>query len=133
VLADVLSGDRLNRLRDAELKSQPGQALTIPELFDTVQAGIWKEVVKPDGKPIQSSSLRRALQRDYMNTLTTMVLRLGNAPEDARTIARYKLRQLRDALNTSLRRPDLDTYTRAHFEESRDRISKALDAQLQSG
>lgn len=133
VLSDVLSGDRLNRLRDAELKSKPGQALTIPELFDTLQAGIWKEVVNPESKPVQSSSLRRALQRDYMNTLTTMVLRLGNAPEDARTIARYKLRQLRDALSTSLRRQDLDTYTRAHFEESRDRISKALDAQLQSG
>jgi hypothetical protein len=45
VLADLLSADRLARLRDNELKTNPEQALTLPELFSTLQQQIWSEVV----------------------------------------------------------------------------------------
>ncbi|NMG08763.1 peptidase M43 [Brasilonema sp. UFV-L1] len=129
VLWDLLSGDRLSRLKDIELKNQGNQTLSIPELFDTLQNGIWTEVLKPNDKPIVISSLRRGLQRKYVDKLTMMVLRKEPVPEDARTLAWYKLKQLNeklDGLSSS------DEYTKAHLLETRDRINKVLNAQVQA-
>jgi len=128
VLWDLLSRDRLDRLEDIELKSQPGQALTLPELFDTLQSGIWTEVLKPKGKSIKISSLRRGLQRQYLDILTDMVLRKQNVPEDAHTLAWYKMRQLAEKLDKV---DSDDEYTKAHLLETRDRINKVLNAPLQ--
>jgi len=134
VLRDLLSGDRLTRLRDIELKSEADQALTLPELFLTLEQSIWTEVVQPDDKSVKISSIRRSLQRDYLDVLTSMVLRKADVPEDARTLAWYRLREFQGSLNTALRKQgrNMDTYTKAHLEETSDRISKALNAQIQS-
>ncbi|MFZ4730827.1 MAG: zinc-dependent metalloprotease, partial [Pseudanabaena sp.] len=149
VLSDLLSSERLQRLRDTELKTAAGQALTLPELFDTLLQGIWTEVLQPPNDLTQVSSLRRSLQRQHMNLLVNLALRnrlspdkidnfldfvvgmqTSNPPEDARTLAWYQLRQLRDRLANVLRdRGDkLDLYTKAHLEEASDRIAKAIDA-----
>ncbi|MEH2324097.1 MAG: zinc-dependent metalloprotease [Nostoc sp.] len=128
VLRDLLSGDRLSRLKDIELKTKPENALTLPELFDTLQSDIWTEVIKPKGKPMKIASLRRGLQRQYLDILTAMVLRKEYVPEDARTLAWYKLKQLDEKLkgvNSD------DEYTKAHLLETRDRIEKVLNAPLQ--
>jgi hypothetical protein len=126
VLRDLLASDRLTRLKDLELKSASGKALTLPELFDTLQTGIWSEVFQPKGK-LQISSLRRGLQREYLNVLMGMVLRKESAPEDARTLAWYKLKQL----NNQLRKVrSEDEYTQAFLLETRDRIEKTLNAPL---
>jgi hypothetical protein len=128
VLLDLLSGDRLSRLKDIELKSQPEKALSLPELFNTLQNGIWTEVLKPKSQSWKISSLRRGLQRQYLAILTGMVLRKEAVPEDARTLAWYKLRQLRDKLADV---SSDDEYTKAHLLETRDRIEKILNAPLQ--
>jgi hypothetical protein len=126
VLRDLLASDRLTRLKDLELKSASEKSLTLPELFDTLQTGIWSEVLQPKGK-VQISSLRRGLQREYLNVLMGMVLRKEAAPEDARTLAWYKLKQL----NNQLRRVNSeDEYTQAFLLETRDRIEKTLNAPL---
>jgi hypothetical protein len=133
VLRDLLSGDRLSRLRDLELKSQPKQALTLPELFTTLQDDIWMEVLDPDKTPTNISSLRRAVQREHLKIMTDMILRKSNVPEDARTLAWYNLRQLREKLHKAVSRSGkLDEYTKAHLEETRDRIAKTLDARVES-
>ncbi|MDZ8185264.1 MAG: zinc-dependent metalloprotease [Nostoc sp. ChiSLP02] len=129
VLRDLLSGDRLSRLKDIELKTKPENALTLPELFDTLQSGIWTEVIKPKGKPMKIASLRRGLQREYLDILSGMVLRKQYVPEDARTLAWYKLRQLDDKLKDV---SSDDEYTKAHLLETRDRIEKILNAPLQA-
>ncbi|MBN3909006.1 MAG: zinc-dependent metalloprotease [Nostoc sp. NMS1] len=128
VLRDLLSGDRLSRLKDIELKTKPENALTLPELFDTLQSGIWTEVIKPKGKPMKIASLRRGLQRQYLDILTDMVLRKEYVPEDARTLAWYKLKQLDEKLKGV---NSEDEYTKAHLLETRDRIEKVLNAPLQ--
>jgi hypothetical protein len=129
VLSDLLSSDRLSRLKDIELKTAQGKSLPLPELFDTLQSGIWTEVVNPQkNKPLQIASLRRGLQRQYLTLLTDMVLRKRSVPEDARTLAWYKLRQLKDKLDGA---SSSDEYTKAHLLETRDRIQKVLDAPLQ--
>lgn len=152
ILSSLLSSERLRRLANTELKTNVGEALTIPELFDNLQQSIWTEVINPNDLT-QISSSRRSLQRQYMNLLVNLALRnrlsfdkidnfldlivglrTANPPEDARTIAWYQLRQLRDRLANVLRdRGDkLDTYTKAHLEEASDRIAKAIDAKLQA-
>lgn len=134
VLRDLLSGDRLTRLRDIELKSRSKQALTLPELFLTLEQSVWTEVLPQYDKPVNISSIRRSLQRSYLDILTNMVLRKTNVPEDARTLAWYRLRELQGSLSAALRRQggDMDMYTKAHLEETRDRISKVLEAPLQA-
>lgn len=133
VLRQLLDHDRLARLRDADLRASPDQVLTIPELFTTLQTTIWRGVLHPQDK-LQLSSLQRGLQREYLNVMTSIVLRTVDVPEDARTVAWYHLKQLRTALETALRRKGkgMDTYTRAHLEETHDRIVKSLNAQLQA-
>jgi hypothetical protein len=107
--------------------------MTLPELYTTLQKGIWTEVVEPDKEPRNISSLRRALQREHLNLMTRMVLRSVDVPEDARTLAWYNLRQLRDKLKKALSHSGkLDEYTKAHLEETRDRINKTLNAEIQS-
>ncbi|MGJ5632860.1 zinc-dependent metalloprotease [Nostoc sp. CALU 1950] len=128
VLRDLFSGDRLSRLKDIELKTKPENALTLPELFETLQSGIWTEVIKPKGKPMKITSLRRGLQRQYLDILTGMVLRKEYVPEDARTLAWYKLKQLDEKLKGV---NSEDEYTKAHLLETRDRIEKVLNAPLQ--
>lgn len=130
ILRILLSGDRLSRLRDLELKASPGESLTMPELFNTLQAGIWTELEEM----VKISSLRRALQREHLQLLINMVLRTVNVPEDGRSLAWSKLRQLRSQIDRTLRKQskNLDEYTIAHLAETRDRITKVLDAPLQS-
>ncbi|WP_375513749.1 zinc-dependent metalloprotease [uncultured Nostoc sp.] len=131
VLRSLLDSDRLNRLQDIELKTLPGEALSMPELFDTLQTGIWTEVLTP-GEPKPISSIRRSLQREHLNILLEMMLGTTDTPEDGRTLAWYKLRQLQKAIDIRLKQlsESLDIYTLAHLEASGDRITKALNAQL---
>lgn len=133
VLHNLLSPDRLARLRDVSLKTQAGQAFTLPELFDTLQTSVWHDVLQPDGK-LQLSSLRRGLQREYLKALTGMVLRTVDVPDDARTLAWYELKQLAEGIDRALKRQgrDVDVETIAHLEETRDRLAKTLDAKLQT-
>jgi hypothetical protein len=133
ILYDLLDYDRLSRLRDAELHTPADQVLSIPELFDTLQTSIWGEVMQPAASPLKLSGLRRGLQRQHINILIAMLLRQVQTPEDARTVARYKLKQMQAAIGPALRKVNnQDIYTKAHLEEARDRITKALEAQLQS-
>lgn len=134
VLRVLLSPVRLARLRDAELKSSPESALRLPEVFDTLQKDIWQEVLQQTNKKMEISTFRRSLQREHLAILIGMVLRKTSVPEDARSFAWYELRQLREGLSKSIRNLDrnADAYTRVHLEETRDRISKVLNAQIQS-
>lgn len=129
ILRSLLSNQRLSNLRDLELKAGSQEALTIPELYETLTEGIWSEVLHAStGENI--SSVRRSLQREHLNLLIGMVLGRRQVPEDARTLAWYELRQLSDRLDEAID-GSWDTYTRAHLEETRDRIEKTLDARYE--
>ncbi len=56
----------------------------------------------------------------------------AGAPEDARSLARATLVELDHRLAHALEEDgtDLDAYTRAHLADSRERIARALDAQM---
>ncbi|NEQ36264.1 MAG: DUF5117 domain-containing protein [Okeania sp. SIO3I5] len=134
ILRSLLSNTRLTRLRDLELKTTPDNLLQLPELFETLQNSIWREVLQPTGGAVEISGMRRSLQREHLNLLISIVLRNRRVPEDARSLAWYELRQLDKDLHKAIkkRRKKMDDYTRAHLEETRDRIVKTLNAQLDS-
>jgi Met-zincin/Domain of unknown function (DUF5117)/Domain of unknown function (DUF5118) len=121
--------DRLARMREGELKN-PAQTLTIPELMDTMQSSIWSEVLNAqDG--FKLAPMRRGLQRQHMNLLVAIALRQYDVPDDAQTVVRYEMRQLKEALTRAMKKADpKDPYTVAHLEETRDRLAKAIDAPL---
>lgn len=141
LLGQLLDPAVLSRIRDAELRAGEGEAtLGIPELFVTLTAVIWAEVTPgakgPNGKPVPArniGSVRRDLQRLHLNTLTRMVVSPApGTPEDARTLARATLVDLATQLDRALAIPKsgLDAYTRAHLQDSRERIGQVLNAQV---
>jgi hypothetical protein len=139
LLAQLLDPVVLSRIRDAELRATEKEpTVTIPELFSTLTAAIWTEVgyPGPDGKTgmlRNITSVRRDLQRIYLNSLIRMIVSpLPDTPEDARTLARATLLDLATQLDRAMVRRgiELDPYTRAHLADSRERINQALNAQM---
>ena len=139
LLGQLLDPAVVSRIRDAELRATEGEpTVTIPELFSTLTAAIWAEVGYPGpggkpGVPRNVTSVRRDLQRLYLNSLIRMLVNpLPDTPEDARTLARATLAELGSQLDQAIaqRGLDLDTYTQAHLVDSRERITQALNAQM---
>jgi len=133
ILRELFYPIRLLRLQDLELKTTANNALTIPELFETVQNGIWTEILANNGE-IKISSIRRSLQREHLEILSNMVLRKMSIPEDAETVAWYQLKQLNNQLEITLKRSKnkMNAYTLAHLEQTRNRIQKILESEVQS-
>jgi hypothetical protein len=138
LLGQLLDPAVLSRIRDAELRAEPSEpTLGLPELFGTLTAAIWAEVGAGTRPRVPRArdvgSVRRDVQRLYLNLLTQMAVAPANGtPEDARALARATLLGLVADLDRALvvPRPDLDPYTRAHLADARDRIRRALDAQM---
>ena len=137
LLGQLLDPVVLARIRDAELRAADGEpTVTIPELFSTLTRAIWSETADAAaGKaaiPRNITSVRRDLQRLYLNSLVRMVVSpLPETPEDARTLARATLADLGGELDRAMaRQMQLDPYTRAHLADSKERISQALNAQM---
>jgi hypothetical protein len=151
-LSQVMLSDRLARVRDMEFKTDSEDVLTLAELYESLYQSVWSEVAMPHDETPAVSSLRRGLQRHHLNILSNLVLRrtfwdalssqsfnefmatlstLG-APEDARVLARYQLRQIKQDLEDTLSSYNgrLEVTTQAHLEDARDRIARVLDAPL---
>jgi hypothetical protein len=124
-LLRVFSPVVLRRIVNNEFKvGDPDKALTLPTLYHTMSAAVWSEL--PEGKNI--SSLRRQLQRAYLNTMIEMVINPSNgAPDDAKMLAWDQLRQLKTRI-AAAQRSRHDEYTRIHLDESLMQITRALDA-----
>jgi hypothetical protein len=122
----------LARLQDAEVKyANPRDAFTMADMFEGLQEAIWSDL-KPGGAG-QINSFRRAVQREHLKRLTRLVLRVdNNTPEDASTLSRYGLTQLRVRIQQALANgKTVHTTTRAHLLESAARIDETLKAQQQ--
>jgi len=155
-LAQLMTPDRLENVHDAELSLGAEQdALTLPELLDTVTSAIFTELkVKPrqDGgvsaepeelaepnlrKPAISTT-RQNLQRSYVGNLVAISLRsrYGSAPQVVKALAGDELKRIQAAAQSALKagslgKAKLDGYTRAHLDETVKRIEKALEATFQ--
>ena len=138
ILERMLYPAVLSRVQDAELKfPKGGDAFTLPELFSGITDAVWVELGRDAGAKQWSnsdafiSSFRRGLQREHLKQLIKLVLEADSGtPEDARSLARLHLGQIRSKIQRVLQnaRGTLDDYSFAHLEESQVRVEKALDA-----
>lgn len=123
----------LSRIQDSEMKvSSPAEAFTLGHLFTGIQDSIWAETKAP-GAALNINSYRRSLQREHLRKMIGMVLRDSAVPEDARTLSRLSLVNLRLQLQGDLSRPrvKMPLEVRAHLSESIARIDEALKASMQ--
>jgi hypothetical protein len=135
----LLNPTQLRRVYDNEsLVEQDKDALTLPELMETVTGAIYSELDKmPQGpytarKPMISST-RRNLQRELIDRLIDLAQPGGSTSAAAKPISNLalsQLRQLKEKIGRALKAEGagLDSYTRAHLEDAQVRITKALDA-----
>lgn len=152
ILDQILSGTTLRRIHDMEAKTPPEtDVLTTAELIERLTKSVFSELetVKEgeftNRKPA-ISSLRRNLQREYLQRLSRMAMggsrqsisflgislsSGGGLPSDCQTIAYSELSALETRMSQMLKSNiKLDSYTRAHLQESATRIQKVLDAKL---
>ena len=138
VLAHLLSSLTLSRIADSELKVPADQdVFTAAELIERLTKTIFSETETIGGDKYTNrkpavSSLRRGLQRRYLEHLSNLALGNTLAPDDCQTIAYAELEALEARINGVLAgKARLDSYSRAHFRETAVRIRKVLDARLQ--
>jgi hypothetical protein len=130
MLNQLLHPFRLSRIRDGETKFGQAEVVTIPELYDALTRAIWEESWSAPGR--NTGAMRRDLQRAYVDAMTRLVVDpAARTPADARSVARLQLKDLSRRITQRLAPPaDFDAYTRAHLEESKARIERALEAGL---
>jgi len=125
-LNTLYDGMRMSRILDIELR-EGDNPLTLAEMFDEVRGAIWSEL----DRDANVNSFRRSLQRAHLRKLIGMVIEPApGTPEDASTLARADLKAIDEAIAGSLGSSSLDTYTRAHLDETASRIEAALDADV---
>ena len=133
LLNGLLQPRLLARLREAENRSP--DAFRMAELFDRLTRNLWGEVgagTPAAMKTLDGPSTRRELQRNYVDRLAAMVVSPApGTPDDARALARLQLQRIdsKCALALAAKAP-LGDYSRAHLIESRARIKRAMDANL---
>lgn len=139
VLTMLVNPTRLKRVYDNEFAIPSDQdALTLPELLDTISAAVWKELDQTPSHEFTNrkpmiSSLRRNLQREYVDRMIDLTLPggvSGEAGKPVTNLAVAELRELSEKLGKAGETKGLDTYTKAHLSEAKIRIDKALDAQF---
>jgi hypothetical protein len=138
VLGRLLDPLVLARVRDNELKVTADEdAFTLAELFEELSNSVMSEVTAigpgdyTDRKPA-IPSLRRGLQRAFIIRLAGIAMTGGASNPDAQALAADQLRSLSTGIEALLAKEDvkLDTSSRAHLADLRDRMTKVLDARL---
>ncbi len=142
-LTMLMNPTTLRRVFDNEYRVPADQdAVTLPEVMDAIALAIWTELDSTPGQKFTArqpmiSSLRRNLQREYVERLIDLTLpggASGGAGKAVATLSVAKLRQLKEKLGKFVddkngTSANLDPYTAAHLAEAKIRIDKALDAQ----
>lgn len=104
-------------------------AYTVAELFHDLTAGVWKEASARKNV----SSIRRNLQRAYVDRMGAIVMNDKSLPsdpswpDDARAAARLELTEMVGQIDAALGAGTLDRSTKAHYLDSRARIDAALE------
>jgi len=143
VLTRLMNPTTLRRILDNEFQVPADQdALTLPEMLDTVSNAVWSELNNGSSGSFTArkpyiSSLRRNLQREHLDRLIDLTLPSTGSTEAFKAISNlavFRLRQLNETITgiigeKSDKGGTLDAYSMAHLSEAKMRIGKALDAQ----
>lgn len=143
VMTMLVNPTTLRRVFDNEAVVPADQdAITLPEVLDTIQAAVWTELDKgvdskyTARKPM-ISSLRRNLQKEHLDRMVDLTLPgagFSEAYKPISALVRLRLQQTKDKidaiLKSSSKAADLDPYTLAHFTEASKRIEIVLNPQF---
>jgi hypothetical protein len=128
VLDRLMSDAVAARMLDTSLKVADGRkALSLSEMYDTLQAAIWGDL-KGTG---DIALMRRNLQREHLKRIVFQLTRNANAPADARALQRENAKALMAQLRTAQSRPGLSKEARAHLADCYNTLDEALKAQMQ--
>jgi len=115
----LTADDVLARLWESEQLAGPDEdVLTLPELFDALEAAIFAELEDPGAGTNRDpvvSAVRQNLQDAYVRRLIAIALGNGISPPVANKLAWSRLKGLEQRFQGALAR-ELDDYTRAHLE-----------------
>ena len=141
-LVDRLFPNNLRRIHDNELRSNESNKLTAAEYLQRMQKACWSDVLDPskaadktwsDTSPFLSS-IRRSLQREYLNLLEPLV---RTAPgtvlsPDLHAMVQASARRLGDGISKTLDKggSSLDFASEAHLTACKSRIERMLKPEL---
>jgi hypothetical protein len=127
VLDRLMSEATASRLLDSSLKiADPKKALSVADLYDSLQASIWSDL-KGTG---DIALMRRNLQREHVKRVTFALTRNVNLPADARALQRVNAQELVKQLRTAQARQGLSKEARAHVADSLNTLEEALKAPM---
>ena len=139
-LTQLMNPITLQHVWDIEYRTPTEEdALTLPELFDTLREAAWTEVNGTVDQHFTNrdpmiSSLRRNLQREHLERLIDLT-KPGDgftaAEKPISNLALMNLRILQGRIDKTLDQGNsrIDAYTAAHLTEASKRIAQVLDAQ----
>lgn len=139
-LAMMMYPTTLRRIYDNEfLVPADEDALTLPELLDTISNEIWSELKDKPEKKFNArepmiSSLRRNLQREHLELLIDLSRSDYMGTAAYKPIANLVVDKLREIKENKIEpvleasAENLDPYTRTHLKDAGMQIEKALEA-----
>ncbi|MDE2094201.1 MAG: zinc-dependent metalloprotease [Burkholderiales bacterium] len=133
LLAQLMSDPVAARILDSQDKTRrPGTAFQLSELYGRLQRDVWSELDGLiAGRASDIPAPRRALQREYLNRVTALLLRPGAAGRaDARSLVRAQAEALLVRVRAASNRRGLDADTRAHLQDGADTLAQALSAKV---
>jgi hypothetical protein len=127
VLDQLMSDAVAARLLDSQEKLDDRKlALSLDELYTTVQGAVWSEL--KGGKDV--TGMRRNLQREHLKRLVWALLRVSpGAPADVRSLQRENALKLQRELRGAMGKP-MSREARAHLSESYETLNQALKASM---
>jgi len=126
-LDQLMSDGVAVRLLDSQEKlDDRKQALSLAELYATLQDAVWSEL--KSGKDI--SGMRRNLQREHLKRVVAALLRVSaTTPADVRSLQRENALRLQRELRSAMGKP-VSREAKAHLAESYETLDQALKASM---
>jgi hypothetical protein len=146
VLNALFNDRRLERIDEFDALAKPGEGYPLTEYLGDVRNGIWRELA---AGAVTIDPFRRELQRSYLTLVAgkinpapftppaglppqfTQQLGPARATSDIKAAFRAELRALDAELVRAI--PKSSGITRAHLEDARDQIRKALNPERTTG
>ena len=128
-LDQVLSDATARRVVEAPLRySDARMALSLSELYDTIQDSIWSELRTAS----EIDPMRRNLQREHLKRLAATLVRAApNAHADARALQRENAKRLLAQIKAVQNKPSLSKESRAHLADCANTLEESLRAPMQ--
>jgi hypothetical protein len=143
-LTMILNPTTLGRVYDNEfLVESEKDALTLPEILNKLDDAVWTELKSPakgdySARNPMISSLRRNLQREYLERLVSLSMPGNLRGASSRPLANLASQQLRGLAKRidqvqKIEGIKVDPYSAAHLSEAGELIKKTLNAGIVYG